>query len=476
MANITERKNKDGSTSYLIRAFVAESKGGKQKVRSMTWRPPAGMTERQIQKELSRQAMLFEDLARAGSTAADGSIKFSAFAEKWYSEFAEKQLKIKTYTEYKKLFPRIFAAIGHIKLKDLKTGHLNAFYANLQEHGINANAGQKVVGNGKLAAVMQGRSLSQYKVAEMSGVSSSTVNAVCKGETVALKSAEAIANALKVNFDEVFTVKDSPDTLSPATVRMYHRLISSILTKAVKWGYIPASPAANAELPRPAKAEAHYLDKADACKLLELLQDENIKYRTMITLDLLSGLRRGELLGLRWRDIDFENDTIRVNQTSSYASGSGLYTDTPKNDTSSRPLRLSHSAFVLLRHYQAWQDDNKQKCGDIWQNTDDRIFTNEDGSPIFPDTITKWFTKFVKHSGLPSVTIHSLRHTYASLMIANGTPLVVVSKRLGHAQVSTTSNIYSHLIQSADEKAAQITDMFDSVILKAPVEDKPKEA
>ena len=170
------------------------------------------------------------------------------------------------------------------------------------------------------------------------------------------------------------------------------------------------------------------------------------------------------MLGLRWGDIDFEAETIQVKQTTAYVSGKGVITDTPKNVTSKRPLRLSSSVFVLLRSIIVWQQEQKEACGNKWRNTDNRIFTNEDGSPLFPDTLTKWFTTF-KRSGLPKVTIHSLRHTFASLMIANGTPLIVVSKRLGHAKPSTTSNIYAHAIRKAEEKALEATDIFDEQLV-----------
>ena len=96
------------------------------------------------------------------------------------------------------------------------------------------------------------------------------------------------------------------------------------------------------------------------------------------------------------------------------------------------------------------------------------MFTRDDGAPIFPDALTQWFGDFVKRSGLPPVHVHSLRHTFASLMIADGTPLVVVSRRLGHAQVSTTANIYAHVIASADEKAAQIGDKFADIVSIEP--------
>ena len=119
------------------------------------------------------------------------------------------------------------------------------------------------------------------------------------------------------------------------------------------------------------------------------------KWRAPITFDLLSGLRRAELLGLRWQDTRWEQ----------------------------------------LR--------------DAWEDQDGRVFTTDTGAPMFPDSLTQWFSGFIARSAMPKVTVHSLRHTYASLMIADGVPLVVVSRQLGHAQASTTANIYAHAIASA---------------------------
>ncbi len=394
MATISQRQNKDGTISFCIRVSDGYDTSGKQIKRPFTWRTKPGMTPKQIQKELQRQTVMFEEQVKTGQ-AQQGNIKFADFSEKWMQEYATKKLKVKTYTEYGKSLPRINEAIGHIRLQDLRTGHLNSFYTNLQEDGINRHTGGK---------------------------------------------------------------------LAPNSVRAYHRIISSILTKAVKWGYIPYNPAINAELPKLERKEAPHLDEDDARRLLILLQDEPIKYRAMITFDMLSGLRRGELLGLQWQDIDFDNQTIYIRRTLSYASGVGLYTDTPKNITSSRPLKLSPSVFSVLMEYKTWQDNQREVCGTYWKNNDNRVFTADDGGVIHPDSLTKWFRHFVDRSGLPKVTIHSLRHTYASLMIADGTPLVVVSKRLGHAQVSTTANIYAHVISSADEKASMVSEKFADVI------------
>lgn len=213
------------------------------------------------------------------------------------------------------------------------------------------------------------------------------------------------------------------------------------------------------------------MDEPDARKLLELLQLEPIKWRAIMTFDLLSGLRRGELAGLCWQDVDFDHQIITVRQTSNYLPPKGVYTDTPKSSASGRVLRLSRSAFMMLLEYKEWQDAQQAALGDAWRNTDGRIFTTDDGAPIFPDSITQWFTKFVRRSGLPPVTVHSMRHTYASLMIAGGAPLVIVSHQLGHAQTSTTANIYAHVIASAEARAAQTFDRFDDVLI--PEEARP---
>lgn len=200
--------------------------------------------------------------------------------------------------------------------------------------------------------------------------------------------------------------------------------------------------------------------------MLHLLQEEPIKWRTPIIFDLLSGLRRAELLGLRWQDVDLDDGVVHIVQTSNYVSGKGVYVSTPKTEGSDRYLRVSRTAILTLLEYKTWQDEMREAVGDAWESPpeDDRIFTNEVGRPMFPTSLTQWMRKFIKRTGLPSSSVHSLRHTYASLLIADGMPLVVVSGNLGHAQVSTTNDIYSHVISSAEAKAAQVMDKFSDDI------------
>jgi integrase len=116
----------------------------------------------------------------------------------------------------------------------------------------------------------------------------------------------------------------------------------------------------------------------------------------------------------------------------------------------------------MLEEYRLWQDQLKERVGDIWQETD-LVFTRVDGKYFIPDTLSWWFAKFIKRSGLPEVTLHSLRHTHATLLIADGTDIVTVSKRLGHANTSVTLDVYAHAIASRDRLAADRIDQLLAV-------------
>ncbi len=188
--------------------------------------------------------------------------------------------------------------------------------------------------------------------------------------------------------------------------------------------------------------------------MLELLDNENIQHRTIVKLLLYTGMRRGELCGLTWDDIDFDHALIAVCRSSLYLPGQGVFEDTTKNETSQRCIKIPLDAVNTLREYHAWQNQERLKLGDQWQDSG-RVFTTWNGAPIRPDTITGWFHKFVEKSGLPPIHIHSLRHTNATLLIASGTNLQTVAKQLGHSNVTTTGKIYSHAIKSADEAAAE---------------------
>lgn len=453
--------------SYRITVAGGIDLNKKQIRHRMVWTPDEKMTPRQIEKELNRQVARFEEQVKAG-TAADATIRFADFATRYLEDYGQQKLKPTTLSNYRRNLVRINQAIGHIKLKDLTALHLQAFYKNLQEQGIR----QKTTATAKsaLAEWIEQNHTTQYALAKKAGIAHQTLSAALAGKPINAQTAAKITKAIGQKYtgksNDFFTVTADKTPLSPATIHSYHRTISSILERAVKWRFIPSNPADGVELPSLAGHKARYLDEPDAKRLLQLLQAEPIKWRAPIMFDLLSGLRRAELLGLRWQDVDMENQVVHIVQTSNYVAGRGTYIGTPKTEDSDRYLKVSRTAIMILQEYQEWQEAQRVKVDDAWEGDpdDDRIFTNELGRPLFPTSITQWMGKFIKRTGLPPSSIHSLRHTYASLLIAEGTPLVVVSGNLGHAQVSTTSDIYSHVIASAEAKAAQVLDKFSDDI------------
>lgn len=450
---------------YKITVSQGYDCNGKRIRQYMTWVPEPGMTERQIKKELSRQAVLFEEKVLSG-TAVNGNIRFADFAEIFLRDYARPYLKAATLASYEQKIRRFNQAIGHIKLNALRAAHINSFYQNLQEDGIKTQitAVSKIDLRREIYA--QCRSLRAFS--KKAGVAYSTLNSAVHGKPVRKWSADTIAHALGMETSKAFTVMTQTGPIDPATVLAYHGTLSAILNRAVKWGYIQHNPANNAEKPSLRRREAAYLEEEDARRLLELLQAEPIHWRAPIIFDLMSGLRRGELLGLRWQDADLDKHTVSIRQTSNYLPGKGVYVDTPKTASSARPLLLSTAAIMILLEYKDWQDAQRDRLGDAWEDQDGRIFTTATGAPIPPDSVTQWFRKFIARSGMPKVTIHSLRHTYASLMIADGVPLVVVSHQLGHAKTSTTANIYTHIIASAQAKAVQTFDRFNDLVGPGP--------
>ncbi len=450
MSTIQKRNN-----GYFISVSCGYDVNGKQIRRTMTYKPEPNMTAKQIEKEVQRQAVLFEEKCKSGNNL-DSNIKFAAFAELWFAD-RKKDLRPKTYARYLSMLPRINAAIGHLRLDRIQPLHLRQFYDNLSEGGIRQDTKYKC--NIDVSKYLKDNKLSGAKLSRQSGLSTSTVTALKKGNNVTYESAVKLSEYMNQPLDTLFTSVGSGKPLAPKTVLHHHRLISSILSTAVEWGVLFSNPCERTKPPKVENKDPKYLDEVQAAALLDLLESEDTQNKMMIRLLLFTGLRRGELLGLEWQDINFDNNTVQIRRSSQYLPDRGIYEDGVKNDTSDRVMKISPSAVEDLKIWRVWQREHAFEMGDRWHSSD-RLFTTDEGLPLHPDVLTSWFTDFVKaHSDvLPPITIHSLRHTNATLQIAAGVPLTTVAKRLGHANTVTTSKIYAHAIKSADEAAAETLD------------------
>ena len=454
MASIEKRGN-----SYRIVVSAGLDITGRQIKRSMTWKPSPGMTEKQIEKEVQRQAVLFEERCRTGAVL-DGSIKFADFVDVWREKYAEPQLKDSTFARYNDLLERILPALGHIRLDRLQPQHILEFENNLAEPGLRRERGY--IAKINIAATLKESQISLASAARIAGVSASTFRAARDGQRVSFDSASKISSYLGLTLAEAFSHASRENLLSSRTILHYHRLISAILQVAVQWQVIPSNPCSRVKAPRVERKEAEYFDDEEAIYILQKINDESPTHKAMIYILLYTGMRRGELCGLEWSDIDFENDIIRIRNNSVYTSGKGITTTTPKTESSVRVDKVPHVVMEVLQDHKHAQNIQRIAMGANWQNTQ-RIFTQRNGAPIFPDTVSAWFKGFLKKIGIEGRSLKSLRHTNASLMIASGVDVRTVAGRLGHSQTSTTTNIYAHIIKSANEKAAEaIEDLLTS--------------
>lgn len=446
MATIEKRGD-----SYLIRVNDGASKG-KRRRSSKVWTPEEGMTERQIKAELQRQKILYEDQVKH-NLVMDGKIKFEDYAEKWLRrrEINDK-LSPTTLQRYRQLMTRIDEAIGHIPLEKIRPQHLTAFYENLQEDDIREIQHYVIPNLNELLENLQMRKIDLHKKTRLAP---NTIRSICNGNPCSEASLTLIAKALNMKPLAIGRPSNAKTSLSDMTILHHHRLISAILNSAVKEDHLLAvSPTSQMRPPKVEDREITFLEQDDCLLLMELLEKESIKYRTFYLLALFSGMRRSELIGLTWADVDWEHNVIYVKRSTVIIDKSELVTKNPKTSKSRRAIYLDPPVMEMLKEYQAWQDSEKEIWADQWIDSD-RLFTKRNGSIMSPDTASQWFRKFLKRQeNLPSATLHSLRHSNATIRIASGVDIATVSASLGHSKVTTTVNIYTHALQAAEAAAA----------------------
>ena len=326
------------------------------------------------------------------------SLKFSEFVEIWKRDYGSKELAPSTYKRYCRILEtRLLPYFGHFYLNKIKPTDIMRFYDLLEK---DTQLVRKKGNNGQ----------------------------------------------------------KNKRPLSGKTILEHHRLIRAMLHKAVYCQLLVNNPAERVQPPRARKPKRKFYDD-EQCKILlenlTALQNDQIKYKVAIILTIFTGVRLGELMGLEWQDIDFRTGIISINRSSQYLADKGVFTKTPKTESSIREVAVPDFVVSLLEEYKLWYDDQKSIYGELWYESD-RLFVQADGKPMHPSTISKWFVKYVGQIGLPVINFHGLRHTNATLLISQNIDVAVVAARLGHAQITTTFNFYVHPIISHNRNAGNV--------------------
>lgn len=410
MANIEKRGN-----NYRIVVSDGYDINGKKIRKYKTVVKPDDMTEKKWEKEIQKIALDFERDIEKG-LYIDSNSTLKDYFDKWFEEYANNQLQPRTLESYHyELDTKVLPALGHIKLNKLTPIKILSFLNNLTEDGIRKDG--------------------------------------------------------------------KPGGYSDRIIKYQWQILSSALQQAVYWQIILENPCKRVKPPKNIKSnneqvtesDIKYYDEVQTLLLLDVIKDGALKYQIAVNIAVFCGLRIGEILGLTWNDIDLKNKTISINKSRSHTKELGMFTKYPKNRTSIRTLNIPDTLVKQLQEYKVMQNADKASCGDLWSEEWDKtpwLMTKWNGEGMFHNTLTDWIYKTIKKYNkgiddnkdipeeekenfkLPVISFHKLRHTSATLLIGQNTDIRTVSARLGHAQTSTTMNIYVHGLNSLDLKAS----------------------
>ncbi len=395
-----------------------------------TWPIPKGMSKSKAENQAQKELAAFEELIEKGINVE--KITFQELAGKFLEdktkELKTKESKPKTIDFYRQNLKRINKSIGSLEVKQIRKAHLREFIAELQEPYIDKNGNEKV--------------------------------------------------------------------LSPTTVVGYFRTISSILSYACELDYIETSPAAGKgiKLPKIPTTNEKGIPIDVLKKYSDLMMEAPLKHKTFFFIALSTGARRGEILGLKWTDVNFEDNSISINDNSQITED-GIIFVSPKTTASARTIALSPEVMQMLKDLKQEERLNQLSMGHVWKHNPEapeqeycenhdkcnhkckgycskhckmfaptnRVFTQDNGIPMYPKTPYDFLRKLGKKNDLPHITVHQLRHTAISQFIKDGNAITEIASFVGHATPQVTNTVYAHDIREQSKAKTINSDMLSIV-------------
>lgn len=416
MASIRKR-----GKSYQITVSNGRRADGRQIIETATFTPDPNKTEKQNQKALEKFVFEFEEKVTSGKYLDGEKLTYKAYIDLWLEEYARKQMQATSLERTEDALNKlILPELGHLKVSKIQPLHLQQFYDKLIKNG--------------------------------------------------------------------YTIRGIRREYKSNTIKRIHQIISSSLNTAVRWQIIDSNPCSRISPPklentvRKVKCfsleEAQiFLDQLDKDYAVRrggrtkagsvderhyIIHKVPLQMKVFFNLALFGGFRLGELVALTWDDVNFQNNTVSITKSTAKTKN-GQITKCPKTPTSIRTISIPPDVIQLLSHYKAEQARYRLSLGSYW-NGDNYIFIQDDGTQMDINTPNHTFKKIIQRYNdsvteegekLPTISLHGLRHTSATLLIAQNIDVRTVSSRLGHAECSTTMNIYAHALKKQDEIAAE---------------------
>jgi integrase len=419
---------------------------------------PEEMRQNKVEKTLAADIVRLTDTLKNEPHNRSKNITFKEFVEMWKNDYATKSLAPKTIYRYNGLLKRIEAEFGKLKLRDITDTNIRNFINKFRTDYEKETTIYKA--KPELRSMLSAKQIKLKDLAMQANISVKTVRTILQGANT--NCAGIICEKLDIEVEDAFVIVSGKDKLSDQTVQHYFRFLSTLLNTAVQWKLIKENPAKFVKTPKVERQEARSMELDEIDVLLAALEQEHIKYKAIVYIALCTGCRLGELSALTWDRINFETAKITIDRSAQYIPGRGVFVKSPKNKTSKRILSAPIELIDILLEYKVWQDSERIKLGDLWKVIRDEttgnelqyVFTQREGGQIFPYTPSNWFRKFRKEHNVPNIRFHEIRHTHATSLIDSGVDLQTVSRRMGHAKITTTTSIYSHKFRPTDEVAA----------------------
>lgn len=411
MASTRPKTNKQGEiTGYEIRVDRGRDEfGTRRKPYVMTWPVPQGWSQRSIKAELNKVAAQFERDCKAGliltkeekreraelqQQEEQQKLTFERYALEIFMPRKEATFSENSRDNYSRYLRQSFKYLGGLKMSDIRPIDVTNFF-------------------------------------------------------IALQTKERAKRMTKGGLIQT----DQP--LSYSTVIKYYTILHSLFKMAYMDDIIPMNVMDKVERPKLRKDDVVHEVKAytveEARNILQCIEKEPFQWQVIMRLYLDSGCRRGELTGLRWRSVDFENNTVTIENNLQYSASKGVYCTTPKGKKR-RTIDIAPEIMGLMR---------RQRASQTVKTLNDYCFTQESGQPLHPQTPTRYMKLFGMKYGIPNLHPHALRHTAASIAVIHGADIASVSRKLGHADISTTLDMY---VESNDEAVRKANEVYRHVL------------
>lgn len=450
--------------SYRLMASGKDPYTGENKVYTKTWKVDKKLSTKEIKRELQHVELEFDkevERISNGIQIKENKIMFEDFANDWLEEIIN--YNNQSYSFYNRAKQNLKVIIPFFKnyiLTSISPMLVQEFYNHLCSRTYTK---QIALVKKSVNDLINEQNLIKTKVANDIGIARLTLRlASTIGKRINIKTARAICKYFDIDINKYFDIKKEDCLYAKATNASIRTTLVMILGKAKKLRLVEHN-FASKDFTKPitgtTKIKQVYNEDEAREFVKTALSLDNIKYKTIVLFPILHGLRRCEIAGLQWQDIDFEKQVIHIERDIIYNSTFGVQETLTKTDSSKRVLPLTNTMLNVLKEYKIWYEEQKNIHGDLW-NKSEFLFLQDDGKVINPCSITQIIQKFEAINGFKNVPVHSLRHTCITLQLLAGIPIKVVSQMAGHADEKITLEIYTHMLRNQDKSASVIYNNF----------------